>query len=917
MSRLVLAATVAASLVASCVADFAPQAKNNVAVYWGQGAYQARLVETCKNPNVDVVIIGYVNVFPDQGSGGYPGTYFGNACGTDTFKNKAGKQTQLLSKCPDIGPDITACQTTYGKKVLLSLGGNYQTNYFIGNDQSAVSFANFLWGAFGPKTTKWTNDNGPRPFGDAVVDGFDFDIESELAKAPTFKGKPVNNYRTRGYVKMIQTLKNQLYPTDKSKTYFISGSPQCIVPDAHFAQAVSNAWFDWLFIQFYNTPICSARAGVNFIEGASSIDISYTKWSQVKFFNKNAKIYIGVPGSSAASNSLDYYLPPKEADLLINKYYKDSKFGGIMLWEATYAKNNVVCGKNYPTWIKQILNATQTGSSINTITNDCPSPKVKCGTCAPNPVSTDGRCGPNFGSTCAGSSYGPCCSIDGYCSSTYKVCSSPIGCDSQYADCDAAAQVQPARLFKRQEVEALNTSTVPSNMSSPVAASPAAALATTESVNTTTSEVPVNNSSAPTTAGLAATVSASATLAATGTETSSSSSALTATETNGQISVSPEVAQLTTGPEVPSSTESALESPSSPTPTEPAAQRFATITVISTITSTVTEGEVIKVITTTVPFTTTLPAEEAATVFSSTTSTCAPEVTSCSDHPESQTITHILTSTVYGTVTVPGTVMLEAGEETTTSYSTAYHTTIVNLAINPDHTLFNPHADDADTTRTTTNTRTETIRITETVTPRTTTASSTTTVVQYVTVAPVAKFASGKGEVVNRVKASGGEGALAATVDAAETTSASAAVGANKAVQQQQTGAGGRLSPRERGSWAKVMAAAGFVELTNSTYSTQTTTSDAMTQNDAKNSVTGAATAATSTLGNLVGGVARTAGGTVGAVGRGLGDTITNTTGNTGKPLGDALNSLGNGVQDGTNSVAKGVENAGQGKKAW
>ncbi|KAF4549337.1 Hypothetical protein D9617_22g066830 [Elsinoe fawcettii] len=87
--------------------------------------------------------------------------------------------------------------------------------------------------------------------------------------------------------------------------------------------------------------------------------------------------------------------------------------------------------------------------------------------------------------------------------------------------------------------------------------------------------------------------------------------------------------------------------------------------------------------------------------------------------------------------------------------------------------------------------------------------------------------------------------------------------------------------------------------------------------NDAKNSVTGAATAVTSTVGNLVGGVVGTAGGVVGSAGRGLGDTITNTTGNTGKPLGDALNSLGNGVQDGTHSVQKGVENAGQGKKAW
>lgn len=36
-----------------------------------------------------------------------------------------------------------------------------------------------------------------------------------------------------------------------------------------------------------------------------------------------------------------------------------------------------------------------------------------------------------------------------------------------------------------------------------------------------------------------------------------------------------------------------------------------------------------------------------------------------------------------------------------------------------------------------------------------------------------------------------------------------------------------------------------------------------------------------------------------------------------GKPVGDALNSLGNGVQDGTQQVAQGVEDAGKGEKKW
>lgn len=48
-----------------------------------------------------------------------------------------------------------------------------------------------------------------------------------------------------------------------------------------------------------------------------------------------------------------------------------------------------------------------------------------------------------------------------------------------------------------------------------------------------------------------------------------------------------------------------------------------------------------------------------------------------------------------------------------------------------------------------------------------------------------------------------------------------------------------------------------------------------------------------------------------------VGNTVTGVAGSYGKPLGDALNSLGNGVEDGTGRVARGVEDAGKGKKTW
>ncbi|KAL9599439.1 MAG: hypothetical protein Q9179_003553 [Wetmoreana sp. 5 TL-2023] len=78
--------------------------------------------------------------------------------------------------------------------------------------------------------------------------------------------------------------------------------------------------------------------------------------------------------------------------------------------------------------------------------------------------------------------------------------------------------------------------------------------------------------------------------------------------------------------------------------------------------------------------------------------------------------------------------------------------------------------------------------------------------------------------------------------------------------------------------------------------------------------VTGAAKFVTSTVGNTVGGLGRTVGGVVGAGGRGLGQTVTGATGSAGKPVGDAIESLGNGVENGSTSVSKGVEDAGKWK---
>lgn len=404
-------------------------------VYWGQGPNQARLVETCKDPSVDVVVLGFVNQFPDnEGSGGYPGTNFGNACGEETYKNN-GVSTKLRSNCPNIGPDIKTCQQTYGKKVLLSLGGGAPVDYYVKNPASAENFANFLWGAFGPQTPEWTNADKPRPFGDAVVDGFDFDIESEINPAPA--GTP--NYKDSGYAVMIQTFRQKKFVLDTTKNYYISGAPQCIVPDSHLAYPIANSWFDFLFVQFYNTAQCSARRGVQYQNGQSDTDITFDAWSQVPSVNPNVKIYLGLPADNAAAADPSYYLGPTEAQALIKRLAPNAKFGGIMLWEAAYAARKLICEKNVTGWMKGIVTAAVTGKNLKVPQNGICPPRTTTtsSTVVPTPtlvVSPNGACGADTGYTCRDSVWGQCCSIYGYCGSSAEYCT-PTNCDENAGRC--------------------------------------------------------------------------------------------------------------------------------------------------------------------------------------------------------------------------------------------------------------------------------------------------------------------------------------------------------------------------------------------------------------------------------------------------------------------------------------------------
>lgn len=293
---------------------------NNVAVYWGQnsGGSQERLSTYCESDSVDIVLLSFLNNFPNDFN-----LNFANQCGM-TFEDG-------VLHCSAIGEDIKSCQAA-GKTVLLSLGGGVG-NYGFTSETEAVNFASTLWNKFGAGT----NDD-ERPFDDAVIDGFDFDIE--------------NNNQV-GYVALANELRT-LFDQDSSKSYYLSASPQCPYPDQSVGDLLSSANLDFAFIQFYNN-YCS-------------LDQSEFNWNTWSDFaksapNDNIKLFVGLPGAPGSGSG---YVDSEIVANTIDDIKCDEALGGISLWDASSAFANVNADDvNYIEQVANILNSEECSSSIS------------------------------------------------------------------------------------------------------------------------------------------------------------------------------------------------------------------------------------------------------------------------------------------------------------------------------------------------------------------------------------------------------------------------------------------------------------------------------------------------------------------------------------------------------------------------
>lgn len=149
-----------------------------------------------------------------------------------------------LADCSAIASDIQFCQSQ-GKAVTLSLGGATGGAGFV-SDEQASAFADTIWNLF------LGGSSSTRPFGEAVLDGVDLDIEGggSYRKCHGDNGGIETHPRFLriDYDAFLTQLRSHF--TDAEKKYYVTAAPQCVYPDANLRATISENSIDALYVQF-------------------------------------------------------------------------------------------------------------------------------------------------------------------------------------------------------------------------------------------------------------------------------------------------------------------------------------------------------------------------------------------------------------------------------------------------------------------------------------------------------------------------------------------------------------------------------------------------------------------------------------------------------------------------------------------
>ncbi|XP_051121498.1 acidic endochitinase-like [Andrographis paniculata] len=272
------------TITAIAAAFIPPSQAAGIATYWGQNGGEGSLADACNSDNYKFINIAFLTTF---GSGQSP------------VLNLAGHCEQTAGTCARFGDEIATCQSK-GIKVLLSLGGAIG-NPALASPDDARQVADYIWNNF------LGGNSDSRPFGPAVLDGVDFDIESGTAQNWDVLATALSERSTA------------------EKKVYLSAAPMCPIPDERLNGAIQTGLFDYVWVQFYNNPGCDIRAGVD------ALVARWNEWAALP----GRELFLGLPAAEEAAPG--GHIPP---EVLINqvlpKIKSSEKYGGVMLWNKFY-----------------------------------------------------------------------------------------------------------------------------------------------------------------------------------------------------------------------------------------------------------------------------------------------------------------------------------------------------------------------------------------------------------------------------------------------------------------------------------------------------------------------------------------------------------------------------------------------------
>lgn len=249
---------------------------------------------------------------------------------------------------------------------MVSIGGA-SGSYSLPDAASGRAFAEQVWDMF------LGGSSSTRPFGDAIVDGIDLDLESG---------------QNNGYVAFIETLRSKFTSSSaKGRRYYITAAPQCPYPDIATKDALENSWFDLVWVQFYNN-VCGVH---NYGTQHFNFD-TWNNWATTVSANKDVRILLGVPGGPGAAGT--GVIDASRLTTIVGGVKAYSNFGGVMMWDAGVARSSGLSS----TAIK-VLRQSSSSSPSSSLPSSSSSSSFRSSStrpASPSPTARRGKGGPNY-----------------------------------------------------------------------------------------------------------------------------------------------------------------------------------------------------------------------------------------------------------------------------------------------------------------------------------------------------------------------------------------------------------------------------------------------------------------------------------------------------------------------------------------